>query len=35
MAKNIIIKNSECCDICNEIDDIPHFLLLGSSVKAF
>ncbi len=35
MAKNITIKNSECCDVCNEIDDIPHFLLLCPNVKAF
>ncbi len=33
MAKNIAIKNSECCDFCN--DDIPHFLLLCPNIKHF
>ncbi len=33
--KNITIKNSECCDFCNEINDIPHFLLLCPNFKAF
>ncbi len=33
--KNITIKNSESFDFCNEIDDIPHFLLLCPNVKAF
>ncbi len=32
MAKNITIKNS---DFCNEIDDIPYFLLLCPNIKAF
>ncbi len=32
---NITIKISECCESCNEIYDIPHFLLLCPNVKAF
>ncbi len=38
MAKkhnNECCEHSECCDFCNEIDDIAHFLLLCPNIRAF